>query len=86
MIKDIFSLDNLFHSLVSVGFVLVVAIFLGVAAGFIGAVLAMVGLYLREASQVGWDFTLKGSFHKHMEWIVGSVAGFMAAVFYAIIA
>lgn len=86
MLKDIFSIDNLLHSLVSVAFVIVVAIFLGALAGFVAAILAMVGLYLREASQVDWDFTLKGSFHKHMEWIVGSVAGFLAAIIFAVIA
>lgn len=85
MLKDIFSIDNLWHSLVAVAFVLIVGLIFGGASPFIAAALAGVGLYLREVSQVDWDFSLKGSQHKHLEWIVGTVAGFIAAVILAIV-
>lgn len=76
-LDDIFSIDNLLHSLVAVAFVVILSLLIGLP--LLWAVLAAVGLYLREVSQVDWDFTLKGSRHKHLEWIVGSVAGVIAA-------
>ena len=74
---DILTLDNLFHSLVAVAF----TVALGWLLPFdpLYAVLAGIGLYLREASQVGWDFTLRGSAHKHCEWAVGAVAALIAS-------
>ena len=75
--KDVFTLDNLWHSLVAVVFTVALGWFL--PFDFAYAFLAGVGLYLREASQVKWDFTLKFSPHKHLEWIVGTVAAFIAA-------
>jgi hypothetical protein len=77
-LDDIFSIDNLLHSLVAVAFVVILSLLIGLP--LLWAVLAAVGLYLREVSQVDWDFTLKGSRHKHLEWIVGSVVGLIAAV------
>lgn len=83
--KDIFSWDNLFHSLVAVAFVSILAYLIHLLfwwdwLGWLLGALAMIGLYLREASQVDWDFTLRFSFHKHMEWFVGSVCGFVASL------
>lgn len=81
---DLFTLDNALHSAVAVVFVLVTG-FLGLPWPF-GAALAALGLYLREASQVGWKWSLpdkdtgKPSLHKHLEWIVGSVAGALAGL------
>lgn len=87
---DILSLDNLLHSLVAVAFVAALS---GVALlagfwfdgwGFIAAALAGVGLYLREVSQVDWDFTLRGSGHKIAEAAVGTACGFVTAVVFAV--
>ena len=85
MLNEIFTVDNLLHSLVAVAFVqlgwLLVLRGRGHVWGFfLAAGLATVGLYLREASQVDWDWALRGSLHKHLEWIVGSVAGWLTAV------
>lgn len=87
---DILSFDNLLHSLVVIAFVSAVS---GVALlagfwhdnfGFIAALLAGVGLYLREVSQVDWDFTLRGSGHKIAEAAVGTVCGFVTAIVFAV--
>lgn len=75
--KDVFTLDNLLHALAAIAFVVILGWFL--PWPFAYAVLAGIGLYVREASQVDWDFTLKWSAHKHLEWAVGTLAGFIAA-------
>lgn len=82
--REVFTLDNLLHSLVAVAFTSISLGLLAVGASPGGAAFGLaggagVGLYLREAAQVDWDFTLKSSLHKHMEWLVGTVAGFAAA-------
>lgn len=74
---DVLTVDNLLHALVAVAFVVAVGWFLPFDPVY--ALLAGIGLYLREVSQVKWDFTLKGSAHKHLEWIVGTVCGFLAS-------
>lgn len=84
--------DNFLHGLVAVAFTclaLPILLWLGPSAGRLGislawlpfpfAALAGVGLYLREASQVDWDFTLRWSAHKHLEWAVGTAAALLAA-------
>jgi hypothetical protein len=91
---DILTVDNLLHSLVAVVFVaagwalgVFVLPMIGVTlfveniwhGTFAYAIGAGLGLYLREASQVEWDWTLRWSFHKHMEWIIGFLAAFVAA-------
>lgn len=78
--SEIFTLDNLWHSLVAVAFVAAIGSWLPAWCLPIVAALAAIGLYLREASQVDWDFTLRWSLHKHFEWLVGSVAGVVAAL------
>ena len=75
--KDVFTVDNLLHALVAVAFTVALGWFLPFDPVY--AVLAGVGLYLREASQVGWDFTLRWSAHKHLEWAVGTVAALVAS-------
>lgn len=75
--NDVFTLDNFLHALAAVAFTVILGWFL--PWPFIYAALAGVGLYVREASQVNWDFTLKWSVHKHLEWAVGTLAGFIAA-------
>ena len=84
VLREAFTLDNLWHSLVAIAFTGVLTFFL---PGFwiVWSALAALGLYLREASQVSWDFTLRFSLHKHLEWIVGSLAGLVAAVLIAVI-
>jgi hypothetical protein len=90
--KDVLTLDNLLHTLVAVAFVWAV----GAALHFIGASvsfgvalalagLAGIGLYLREASQVDWDLTLKFSLHKHLEWAVGTVGALIQAPVIALV-
>lgn len=74
---DVLTVDNALHALVAVAFVVAVGWFAPWDPLY--AALAGIGLYLREASQVGWDMTLKGSVHKHLEWIVGTVCGFLAS-------
>lgn len=87
---DILSLDNLLHSLVAVAFVSAgcgVLLLTGLwhdGLGFVFAALAGVGLYLREASQVDWDFTLRGSGHKIAEAAVGTFCGSLTAVVFAV--
>ena len=90
--KDVFTVDNLLHTLVAVAFVWAVgaaihflggSISFGVAFALAG--LAGIGLYLREASQVGWDFTLKFSAHKHLEWAVGTVGALVQAPVIALV-
>lgn len=76
---DVFTLDNLLHAIIAVAFTLILGSLL--PWPFLYAALASVGLYLREASQVKWDFTLKWSAHKHLEWSVGTLAAFIAAGF-----
>jgi len=92
LLDEIFTLDNLLHSLVAAVFVGVVSGLLAIWTGqsswavpFSAAFAATIGLYLREASQVDWDFTLHGSLHKHLEWIVGSSVGWTTAGFLAIL-
>lgn len=78
MIKDdILTLDNLFHAIVAVAFTVALGWLLPYDPAY--AALAGVGLYLREASQVGWDFTLRWSVHKWAEAGVGTVAAFIAS-------
>lgn len=89
--REILTLDNLWHSLVAIFFtavwcaVALLAHFWFDAWGWIGAVLAGTGLYLREASQVDWDWTLRWSWHKHAEWLVGTVAGALTALVFALV-
>ena len=91
MLSEILTVDNLLHSVVAVAFVwlfgsgwLMISRLANrrnrVSGFFIAAGLVTVGLYLREAAQVDWDFTLASSLHKHMEWTVGSVVGLLTAV------
>ena len=75
--KDIATVDNLLHALVAVAFTVALGWFLPYDPLY--ALLAGIGLYLREASQVDWDFTLQGSAHKHAEWWVGTACAFMAS-------
>jgi hypothetical protein len=82
---DILTRDNALHAAVAVFVVVVTSLVSGpgfpwIAAGLIGLL-----LYLREASQVDWDFTLRFSAHKHLEWIVGTVAAFIAAAIMALV-
>jgi hypothetical protein len=88
---DILTVDNLWHALVAVVFT--AAWWAGGLATFgglpgwplYGAALAGIGLYLREASQVDWDFTLRWSAHKWLEALVGTVAAFIAAAILAVL-
>lgn len=93
---DVLTWDNLWHSLVAVAFTAVwwavgqlefiAAIVHAIPSWeLVGAALAGIGLYLREASQVDWDLTLRWSAHKHLEWIVGTVAAFIAAAILAVV-
>ncbi len=75
---DILTIDNLLHALVAVSFTVLLGWFLPFAP--IYAALAGIGLYLREASQVHWDFTLGWSAHKHLEWAVGTFAAAVTAL------
>jgi len=75
--RDVWTIDNLLHALVACAFVVVVGWWLPFDPLY--ALLAGIGLYLREASQASWDFTLRKSVHKHLEWIVGSACGFLAS-------
>lgn len=75
--NDVFTLDNLLHALAAVAFTLILGSLL--PWPFLYAALSGIGLYLREASQVKWDFTLKWSAHKHLEWAVGTLAATIAA-------
>lgn len=97
-IGDVFTLDNLLHSLVAVAFTLLFG--WGVAAGVSAlpgdlsvppgwnifmAAFAAAGLYFREASQVSWDFALRGrdgtpSLHKHLEWVIGGCAAVLTGI------
>jgi hypothetical protein len=74
---DVFTLDNLWHVLVAVSFTVALGWFLPFDPVY--ALLAGIGLYLREVSQVRWDFTLKGSAHKHLEWITATICAFLAS-------
>lgn len=76
--KDVFTKDNLFHSLVAIGFVLLASLLFGSFWAFPAAVVAGIGLYVRELIQA--DFDASFSTHKHLEWGVGAAAGFLAAV------
>jgi hypothetical protein len=75
--EHVLTVDNLLHALVAVAFTVALGWFL--PFDFAYAVLAGIGLYLREASQVDWDFTLRWSAHKHLEWATGTAAAFIAA-------
>jgi hypothetical protein len=77
MIKDIFTVDNLFHSLVCTGIVLVGWYFVGYAPLF--ALGAGVGVYLREVGQVDGDFSLNHSVHKWHEATVGPLVGLVVS-------
>jgi hypothetical protein len=90
--EHVLTVDNLLHGLVAVAFTCLavpVLVYLGPVAGRLGvglgwlpfllAALAGLGLYLREAAQVGWDFTLRWSAHKWLEAMVGTAAAFVAA-------
>jgi len=90
--KDILTVDNLLHTLVAVAFVWLVAWGAQRAGGewdllptFLLALLAGLGLYLREVSQVDWDFTLRFSAHKHLEWAVGTVGALIQAPIIALV-
>lgn len=96
--EHVLTWDNFLHSLVAVAFTCLAIpalIFFGPVARHFGvgldwlpfllAALAGIGLYLREVSQVGWDFTLRWSAHKHLEWAVGTGAAFLAAGIMALI-
>lgn len=75
--KDVFTVDNALHALVAVAFTVALGWFLPFDPVY--ALLAGIGLYLREVSQVGWDFTLKCSAHKHAEWWFGTACAFIAS-------
>ena len=78
--SKIFTLDNLLHALVAVAFVILLVLIFGQHAALPAAIAAGVGLYLREAWQVDWDWSLGGSRHKHLEWAVGTAAGLVVAL------
>ena len=86
--EDVFTLDNLFHFLVALGVVLISWFFLGLP--ILGAVVATVGLYIREVLQVKkkhgvWSFTLLGSLHKNLEWGLASFVAFVIALVLTVI-
>lgn len=78
--KSIFTIDNLLHALVAIALVVLAVLILGSGAAVPAALLAGIGLYLREVSQAGWKFSLGGSIHKHLEWGVGTGAGLIVAL------
>lgn len=95
--EHVLTWDNFLHSLVAVAFTCLAVpalIFFGPMARHFGvgldwlpfllAALAGIGLYLREAAQVDWDFTLRWRAHKWLEAIVGTVAAFGAAAVMAV--
>lgn len=75
---DIATVDNALHALVAVAFVVAVGWWLPYDPLY--ALLAGIGLYLREASQVGWDMTLKGSAHKWAEVWVGFLCALIVSI------
>jgi hypothetical protein len=76
----LFTRDNLLHALVAVVFVILLVLIFGRLAAFPAAILAGVALYLREVSQAGWNWSLGGSRHKHLEWAIGTAVGFIVAL------
>jgi hypothetical protein len=78
--SKIFTVDNLLHALVAVAFVILLVLIFGQQAALPAAILAGIGLYLREVAQAGWRFSLDGSRHKHLEWIIGTAVGLVAAL------
>ena len=84
IISEIFTIDNLWHTLVTLG-VTIPFVWFFPGLWFVPVIVSTVGLYVRELLQVKskhgiWSFNLMGSFHKNMEWIVGSVASLIAAL------
>ena len=80
MIKEVFTMDNLLHSIVAVAFVLICSTIIDWP--FAWAFLVAVILYLREVEQVEGDFSLNKSVHKWAEALVGGSMGFLAALVY----
>lgn len=77
--SNILTKDNAVHAMVCIGVVAFGGLIVGYPFAWAG--LAALGIYLREAAQVGWRWGLGGSGHKIAEAVVGPVLGFgMAAV------
>lgn len=78
LLKHVLTIDNLWHFLVALAFnaaFLAAAVLLGwpITLWPVAAALALLGLFLRELSQVGWKFT-DLTFHKHAEWVFPGLA------------
>ena len=84
-IRDhVLTLDNALHAAVAVAFTVALGWFLPFDPVY--AVLAWIGLYLREAAQVDWDWTMRWSAHKHLEHAVGGAAAVLASIVMAVAA
>ena len=79
IVSELFTKDNGIHAAIALAVTLIVILLFG-QFFIVAAALVAVGFYVREVYQAGWDWTLKGSLHKHLEWVAPTVVSLIVGL------